>query len=172
MSQFHHHISKKDGGVFQTARPFWNGTDKYQGPSGKFSAGYFVLDALIAGSDPSIQNFLKTKLHELAYYPNTELAVDGFCGQDDMLAAFADAKRGHDLKTMAQETDDAAVILRSRELLSLAEQNRGMHIGLASGFLPVAFRNEESGTGEQGISMRKYLNIPRAAYAAIISKPQ
>lgn len=171
MRQFHTLLPKHKDGAFHTARPFWNANEKYQGPSGKFSAGYFLMDAMLSGRDPAMKQFLKTKLHELAYYPNTSLAMDGFSGQDDMLDVFSAVQYGHDLTSMSREIQDRDVQARSQEVLGIAENNRKIHIGLAAGFLPEGFRNGESGTGEQAMSMKEYLAQPLAAYASLRLAP-
>ncbi|HLC66418.1 MAG TPA: hypothetical protein VJK52_02150, partial [Candidatus Nanoarchaeia archaeon] len=106
MLEFHKLIANAKEGPFNAARPFWNATEKYQGPSGKFSAGYFLMDAVLSGRDPTMRKFLKSKLHELSYYPNTTLEDDGFAGQDDMLTVFSEVQRGHDMTTMTLELND------------------------------------------------------------------
>lgn len=173
MRQFHQYISKEHNGAFATARPFWNADGKFQGPSGKFSAGFFLIDAILSGNDPAMRAFLKTKLHELPYYANTRLHLDGFIGQDDMLSAFSAIERGCDLKKIALKTGDQEVQSVLAKVLKDAEINRSIHIGLASGFLPEAFKNGASGTGEQGMSMKAYLAQAHGAYQnALSSLPQ
>lgn len=153
MNRFRDEVSAND--TFDTVRPFWSASDDYQGPSGKFSSSYFVMDAYVCGNQPEMIDRLQQKLREREHNPQTTLECDGFAGQQDMVQSFALVQDRKDLIDIANILQNEKANAKLRELLDLQRVNRAIHVALAKRYLEHEFENNESGTG--GEPMKKYL---------------
>lgn len=133
--------------AFTEARPYFNNPAGIPGPSGKYSAGIFALDALCMGSDPKVRTKLKAKLQDLDYFPTTSIADDGFAGQSDMLATFETPVEGVDLKPAMRKLGEL----------------RNIHFGIVAKFLPGVL------LGTAGEEITSYLNGMRNAIRSALS---
>lgn len=153
---------------FTKMRPFFApNTDRgTPGPSGKFSAGLFVLDALSCGSNPHMQKFLEGKMKELQFFPRTSIHNDGFPGQHDMHYALFQAQVGNTLLDRCSAPSDSREAFC--ELLESIRTMRKMHFGLVAKFVPDALTGGAQGTGGES-NVQAYLMHARSLYEDILS---
>jgi hypothetical protein len=139
---------------------FNNATRTATGPSGKDSAGIFVLDALAVGDDPDMRAFLESKMETKLFYPTTTVASDAFAGQTDMLDALeqsADRKTLLHLSRLFPSLSSPVT-----KLLHSMHAVRAKHMAVGKRFLPDAFKPDAPifhGTGGVG-DFPTYLKIP------------
>lgn len=146
---------------FNAVRAYYNNeTRNAAGPSGKDSAGIFVLDALTAGDDPELRQFLDSKMQTRHFYPTTNIASDHFTGQADMLEAMQSAGEGKTLVSLCKSFPALAPAIS--HFLKSKFALRARHIAVAKYFLPDAFKaGATSLEGTGGIqNLSDYLQIP------------
>ncbi len=135
--------------VFPKMRPYYANPEGIPGPSGKYSAGVFTLDALCAGQHPRVRAALSEKMADLAFYPATSLQEDGFAGQEDMQRAF--------------DHPSALPAERLRPVLEALRGFRTAHIGVVGKFLPGVL------VGTAGETVGPYLREIRAGLSAALA---
>jgi hypothetical protein len=146
---------------FTGIRAYFNNASRIAtGPSGKDSAGIFVIDALTTGDDPAMATFLEHKMETKGFYPTSTADADGFAGQADMDEALTLSRNNHTLVTLSKRFPflEPAV----KRLLGSMHALRAKHMAVGKRFLPDAFKPDAPvfvGTGGVG-DFPTYLKIP------------
>ncbi|MBI3336654.1 hypothetical protein HYZ98_03770 [Candidatus Peregrinibacteria bacterium] len=157
-------FSKLPKYAFDAVRPYFdvNSIRGFHGPSGKFSAGVFAVDALLYGDHPDMNLFLQKKMAELAYFPGTTASGDCFSGQDDMRSSFTLAQKKETLFSMQNKVESVELYDVMRTLFREMHMFRSQHFAIAQRFIPDALM-QGAGTGGE-TDLQRYLKHARDVY--------